>query len=142
MRAEAAATAARASEAGHGGGGRARGDAGRVRIGLLLGLALLAVAAYGGLQLAKHYWAYWNLGEEANRVATDLVAGQVREEGARQTIRLRAADHGIHFEDKDIQITIEPRAATVAFAWETAVNLPWYTFPLSFQVNATSRRTR
>ena len=119
-----------------------RRDAGRVRIGLILGLAVLAVAAHGGLQVGKHYWAYWNLSEEANRMATELVGGQVREEGARQIIQLRASEYGLKFEEKDIQIALEPRVATIAFAWEASVDLPWYSFPLAFQVTVTSRRTR
>jgi hypothetical protein len=124
------------------GGSARRRDAGRVRIGLILGLAVVAVAVYGGVQLAQHYWAYWNMSEEANRVATDLVAGQVQQEGARKLIRSRAAEFGLQFEDKDIQITIEPRVASISFEWQRSVDLPWYTVPLAFQVNAVSRRTR
>lgn len=123
-------------------GGPGRGAGGRVRIGLILGLAAGAVAVYGGLQLAQHYWAYWNMSEEANRVATELVAGQAQEEAARRMIRARADEYGLRFEDKEIEITREPRVATIRFAWEAAVDLYWYRYPLAFQVDATSRRTR
>lgn len=116
--------------------------AGRIRLGLILGLAVAAVGIYGGTQLAWHYWAYWNLREEAERWAIEGAAGQAQEAAIRRQVVLKGREYGIQFREEDIQTSLQSGAVSVSFAWQTSVELPGYSHPLYFQVNVSSRRVR
>ncbi len=115
---------------------------GRIRIGLILVCALVAVGIYGGIQLSYHYWAYWNLREEAERVAIDVAANERALVNARPMIIARAREYDITLTENDIGITREPASVTISFAWERSIEFPYYTFPVNFQVNATIRPSR
>ncbi len=116
---------------------RAAGAAGRIRVGLILALALLAVGIYGGGQLAYDHWAYWNLQEEADRAAVEVAAKGVETQG-RQMVQAKAQEYGLQLADEEIVIKVQGGVATVAFAWERPIEFPGYTYTLSFQVSATS----
>ena len=115
---------------------------GRIRFGLLLGLAILAVTVYGGAQAAQAYWTYWNLREEAERAALEVAAKEGQESLGRQMVQAKAREYGLQFEEKDIRIAVESGAVTVSFGWESPIEFPRYTYVLHFQVNATTSRRR
>ncbi len=115
---------------------------GRIRFGLILGLALVAVAIYGGSQAAYHYWAYWNLREEGDRASIEAAARDGQQATARRMVQAKAREYGLEFEDKDIQISVEGGVVTVSFAWERPIEFPGYTYTLRFQVIATTSRRR
>ncbi len=119
----------------------ARAD-GRIRIKLILGLAVVAVGVYAGSQAAYHYWAYWNLKEEAERAAIEVASKDGQEAAGRQMIQAKAKEYDLQFEDKEIQINTQSGMVTVAFAWERPIEFPGYTYTLAFQVNATTSRRR
>ena len=116
--------------------------AGRIRFGLLLGVAIVAVGIYGGSQGAYHYWTYWNLAEEAQRAAIEVASKDGQEGAGRRMIQVKAQEYGLQFEEKDIQIGTQSGVVTVAFAWERPIEFPGYTYTLAFQVNATTSRRR
>ena len=116
--------------------------AGRIRLGLLLGFTLLALGIYGGVQASYHYWAYWNLKEEAERAAIEVAAKEEAQGSARGMIIAKAREYDIVFTEKDIAIKSAPTSITVSFAWERNIELPYYSLPLTFQVNTSIRRTR
>lgn len=116
---------------------------GRIRIGLVLGLAVVAIGLYVGSQAAIEYWAYWNLQEEAERAALEVAARDGQAGLGRQMVQAKAREYGLEFRDEDIQVTVQGGAVTIAFSWERPVQLPGYTYPLTFQVNVTtSQRVR
>ncbi len=119
----------------------ARAD-GRIRITLILGLAIVAVGIYAGSQAVYHYWAYWNMKEEAERAATEMATKDGQEAMGRQMIQAKAQEYGLQFEDKEIQISTQSGMVTVSFAWERPIEFPGYTYSLAFQVNATTSRRR
>ena len=118
--------------------------AGRIRFGLILGLAVLAVGIYAGVQFASHYWAYWNLQEEAERQALDLVVrdSPMQQETARQRMVKKAQEFDVTLDPKEIVITSAPEQVTISFSFERTIELPGYTHPLTFHVTVSSRRVR
>lgn len=116
---------------------------GRIRLTLILGLAILAVAIYGGGQAAFHYWTYWNLREEAERAAIEVAAREGQEALGRQMVQAKAREYNLYLEDKDIQITAQGGVVTVSFAWRASIQFPGgYSYPLSFRVSASTSRRR
>ncbi len=115
---------------------------GRIRIALILGLAIVAVGIYAGSQGAYHYWTYWNLKEEAERAAIEVASKDGQEALGRQMIQAKAREYDLQFEDKEIQISTQSGMVTVSFAWERPIEFPGYTYPLTFQVNATTSHRR
>ena len=117
-------------------------SAGRIRIKLILGLVLLALGIYVGVQASYHYWSYWNLKEEAERGALEVVAKEGGQILARQLIIAKAREYDIALDEQAIIITSASDRVTVSFAWQRTIELPGYVYPLSFQVIATTRRVR
>jgi hypothetical protein len=115
---------------------------GRIRIKLILGLALLALGIYVGVQAAYHYWAYWNLKEEGERAAIEVAASEAGQPLARKMIIAKAREYDIVLNEQAITITPAPDRVTVSFGWQRTIELPGYIYPLSFQVTATTRRAR
>jgi len=118
--------------------------AGRIRIKLILGLALLALGIYGGVQLAYHYWAYWNLREEAERQSLELaVRDNPRQyEVARQTLVSKAQEFNVPLDPREVVITSVPAQVTISFSFERTIEFPGYAYPVNFHVTASSHRVR
>ena len=114
--------------------------AGRIRFGLLLGLAIVVAGIYAGSQAAFHYWVYWNLQEQAERAALEVAARGGQEDLGRQMVQAKAREYGLELRGEDIQVSIQGGAVTISFAWERPIQLPGYTYPLAFQVNVTTTR--
>ena len=117
-------------------------SAGRIRIKLILGLVLLALGIYVGVQVSYHYWAYWNLREEGERAALEVAAKEGAQGVARRMIIAKAREYDIPLDEQAITITSASDLVTVSFAWQRTVELPGHVYPLSFQVTATTRRAR
>jgi hypothetical protein len=115
--------------------------AGRIRFGLILGLAIVAVGVYAGSQAAFAYWTYWNLWEEGERAAVELTA-RGTESQARQMVQAKAREYGLEFADEEIHIKAQGGVVTVSFAWESPIEFPRYTYTLRFKVDATSATRR
>jgi len=114
---------------------------GRIRFGLILGLAAAAVGIYAGGQAAFAYWTYWNLSEEAVRAAVEIAA-RGTEDQARQMVRAKAREYGLEFTDEEISVKVQGGVVTVSFAWESPIEFPRYTYTLRFKVDATSASRR
>jgi hypothetical protein len=117
---------------------------GRIRFGLILGLAVVALGIYTGVQLAYHYWAYWHLREEAERQSLELVVRDtpMQNETSRQMLVNKAQEFDVTLDPKEIAITSLPGQVTIAFSFERTLEFPGYTFPINFHVTVSSRRVR
>ncbi len=117
---------------------------GRIRFGLILGLAVLAVGLYAGVQFAAQYWAYWNLKEEAERQTLDLAVrdNPSQYESARRVLVSRAQEFDVTLDPQEISITSVSGQITISFSFDRTIEVPGYSHPLTFNVTASSRRIR
>jgi len=117
---------------------------GRIRFGLILGLAAVALGIYSGIQLAYHYWAYWNLREEAERAALELVVRDSpgQQDVARRMVLNKAREFGVELDPREVVIASLPENVTISFSFERTIEFPGYTYPLNFHVTASTRRVR
>jgi hypothetical protein len=114
----------------------AKHPAGKVRVGLLVGLTLLAAAGYYGIEVGGVYWRRYKL-EEA--VKQDLgYAGQLTDEAIHRQLLNHIAGLGLPPEAQRLTFvrTQQPRALQVSISYAETVNLLFTTgkIPVSLQV--------
>ncbi len=116
-----------------------RDRSGKVKIGLLLWLIVLAAVGYYGFQFGGMYWRRYEL-EEAVKQRLGY-AGQLTSEGIHQQLLNDIAGMNLPPEARNVRLveTRRPRALQVSISYTETVNLLFTTksFPMSIRIRRT-----
>lgn len=106
---------------------------GRIGLGALLFLLLVAIGIYLALKFVPPYWTYLSLQDPVKEAAM-AAAGQPGEDRARADLMRRAREAGVDLTDDDIQFTREGPQLVVRISWVAPVELPRVRYDLRFRI--------
>lgn len=116
-----------------------RDRSGKLRIGLLLWLAILAAVGYVGLEIGGVYWRRFRLEEHVKQQLA--YAGQLTNEAIRQRVLSDVASMRLPPEARNVHVveTERPRALQVSIAYVETANLLFTSrrFPVSIRLRRT-----
>jgi hypothetical protein len=108
---------------------------GRVRIGGLLLLLLLALAATLGIQALSAYADYLALADTVRLVVQDVSLGPQRVEEGEQRILAKARELQLPLSEREVVVHAEPGKVSARIRWQQSIGLWGYTIPLTFEIN-------
>ena len=106
---------------------------GRIRLGALLFLLLVAAGIYLAIKFVPPYWTYLSLQDPVKEAAMAAVT-QSGEDKARADLIRRAREEGLNLGEDDIQFTREGPQLVVRISWVAPVELPRYRYDLRFRI--------
>jgi hypothetical protein len=112
---------------------RVRSRRGRLPIGFLVTLAVVALVSIGGIAPARGYLRYYRM-KEAMQAQAGL-ASSAGDGEIRHRLRLKAAELGLPPDAQRITIRRRgrPREITVSTTWTDTVGLVVYSFPITYR---------
>jgi hypothetical protein len=108
---------------------------GRVRIGGLLLLLLLALTATLGVQALTAYADYLALADTVRLVIQDISFGPERVEEGQQRIMARARELQLPLSEREVVVEAVPGRLSARVRWQQSIGLWGYTIPLTFEIN-------
>ena len=108
---------------------------GRVRIGGLLLLLLLALAATLGIQALSAYADYLALADTVRLVVQDVSLGPHRVEEGEQRILAKARELQLPLSEREVVVQAGPGRVSARVRWQQSIGLWGYTIPLTFEIN-------
>jgi hypothetical protein len=108
---------------------------GRIRIGGLLVLLLLALAATLGVQALTAYADYLALADTVRLVIKDISLGPQRVEEGAERILARARELQVPLSDGEVVVQAVPGTLSARVKWQQSIGLWGYTIPLTFEIN-------
>lgn len=106
---------------------------GRISLGALLFLLVVAAGIYLGMKFIPPYWAYFNL-QDPVRDAARTALTQSGEPGARKELIARAKEEGVTLTDDNMSFTQEGPMLVMRVAWVARVELPRYRYNIPFRI--------
>jgi hypothetical protein len=111
---------------------------GKVRLGCLFTLLLLAVGMYYGVPVGSMYLRYWRLNQEMKTQAR--LAPSIDDATILRRIRRKVEDLGLPDAAKEVSIrrTLRPREIVIKTSYEETLELPFvrHTFALTPEVKS------
>jgi len=108
---------------------------GRVRIGGLLLLLLLALAATLGIQALSAYADYLALADTVRLVVQDVSLTPQRMEEGEQRILAKARELRLPLSEREVVLRAESGKVSARVRWQQSIGLWGYTIPLTFEIN-------
>ncbi|MBI4735980.1 MAG: hypothetical protein HY766_07960 [candidate division NC10 bacterium] len=106
---------------------------GRIGLGALLFLLLVAIGIYLAVKFVPPYWTYLSLQDPVKEAAMAAV-GRGGEDKARADLLRQAREAGLDLADEDIQFTREGPHLVVRINWVAPVELPRVRYDLHFRI--------
>jgi len=106
---------------------------GRISLGALLFLLVVAGGIYLGMKFIPPYWAYFSLQDPVREAALTAVT-QSGEPAARKELIAHAKEQGVTLTEDDIHFTREGPMMVVRVAWVARVELPRYRYNIPFRI--------
>lgn len=106
---------------------------GRIGLGALLFLLLVATGIYLAVKFAPPYWTYLSLQDPVKEAAMAAV-GPNGEDKARAELLRRVREAGLDLADEDIQFIREGSQLVVRISWVAPVELPRVRYDLHFRI--------
>jgi hypothetical protein len=116
------------------GGTAVRGKGGRISLGVLIFLAILALAIYLGFRLVPPYWEFYSLKEAARQGVVGASAPPYHDSDARDAVMEKARRLGVPLQEEDLSIVRDGNAISIEFSWKRDITLPGYIHHLTFAV--------
>jgi hypothetical protein len=111
-----------------------RSDKGRIGLGSLILLALLAAGIFLGLKIVPAYWEYYSLKEAARQGLVAASAPPYRDADAKDNVLEKAKRLGVPLGEGDLVFTRDTKSVSIEFSWEREVSLPGRIQRFSFAV--------
>ncbi|MEE9182578.1 MAG: hypothetical protein V3U33_08440, partial [candidate division NC10 bacterium] len=110
------------------------GEKGRVRIGNLLLLLLLAIGVYLGAQVISAYVDYLSLSEAVRLVVRDVHMTPERMEQGEERILAKAQELQLPVSKMQVVLTVDPDRIVARVRWQQPIGLFGFTIPLSLEI--------
>jgi hypothetical protein len=110
------------------------GKKGRVRIGHLLLLLLLAAGAYLGVQAISAYVGYWSLTDTVRLTVREIAMARERVEEGETRILAKAQQLQLPLSERQVIVTVDAERVLARVRWQHPIGLLGYTIPLSFEI--------
>ena len=117
---------------------RAMDPPGMTRLGMLIGLLVLASGIYLGAKFIPPYWAYLSMLDPVKEAAMAAAARGGDEERIRTGLIVKAREFGCQLAEENVEIVRDGNVVVVRVAWEVPVDLPRYRHTLRFHVESQS----
>ena len=114
---------------------RAMDPPGMTRLGMLVGLLVLASGIYLGAKFIPPYWAYLSMLDPVKEAAM-AAAARGNEERIRTGLIVKAKQFGFELDGEKVEIVQDGNIVVVRVAWEVPVDLPRYRHTLRFRVES------
>ena len=111
-----------------------RSDKGRIGLGSLILLALLAAGIFLALKIVPAYWEYYSLKEAARQGLVAASAPPYRDVDAKDSVLEKAKRLGVPLREGDLVFTRGTESVSIEFSWEREIPLPGLIQRLSFTV--------
>jgi len=107
---------------------------GRVKIGGLLLLLLLALAATLGIQALSAYADYLALADTVRLVVQDVSLAPQRVEEGKERILAKARELQLPLSEREVVLQAESGKISARVGWQQPIGLWGYTIPLTFEI--------
>ena len=106
---------------------------GRLPVGFLVALAVVALLLYGGIAPARGYLRYYRMKEEMQVQAG--LASNAADDEIRHRLRVKATELGLPPDAQRVTIRRRgrPREITISTSWTDTVALVVYAFPITYR---------
>src|SRR5574341_1105369 len=111
---------------------------GKIRLGVVVFLALVASAGYLGTKFIPPYWAYLSMYDPVKEAAMAAAVRRQDDVKVRASLIERAREEGIALTDEDIEFTRNGTVLALRVSWVVPVDLPRYRYDLRFQIVETA----
>lgn len=113
--------------------GRLRGRTGKLPVGFLVTLAVVAAGVYYAIRPARGYVKYYMMKDEM-RVQVRFASNQT-DDDIRRRLRTKAGELGLPASAQRISIRRRgrPREITVTTSWPDTIFLPFYAIPITYR---------
>ena len=111
---------------------------GRVRLGVVLFLLVVASGGYLCTKFAPPYWTYFSLQDPVKEAAMMAATRPQDEAKLRTGLIERAREEGLSLTDEDIEFIRDGPTLAVRVRWIVPVDLPRYRHTLHFQIEQTA----
>ncbi|HTU01756.1 MAG TPA: hypothetical protein VMG58_08060 [Candidatus Sulfotelmatobacter sp.] len=112
-----------------------RREWGASRLGILVGLVLLAAGAYVLVELVPPYWTYLSLMDPVKEAAMVATRDEAK---ARESLLAKAREAGLNLEDDAVECRRDENSAIVRLSWSVPVDIPGYRRTLNFSIEKRS----
>lgn len=119
------------------GGPSAPGGPGRVNVGFLLFLLLVASGIYLATNFIPPYWNYYSMRDRTREAILTTAGPGGKDQEALDMIVGRARELQIPLREEDIRIVRTSDRMTIFYAWEIVVTVFGKPYPLQFRVEET-----
>lgn len=109
-------------------------EKGRVRIGNLLLLLLLAIGVYLGVQVISAYVDYLSLTETVRLVVRDVHMTPDRVEQGEERILAKAQELQLPVSKMKVILTVDPDRIVARVRWQRPIGLFGFTVPLTLEI--------
>jgi len=111
-----------------------RSDEGRIGLGILVFLFLLAAVIYFGFKLIPPYWEYYSLKEAARQGLVAAAAPPHRDADVRDAVIEKAKFLGVPLGEGDLVVVRDKQTVSIELSWERDVPLPGRVQHFSFTI--------
>jgi len=110
------------------------GEGGRIGLGVLIFLAILALAIYLGFRVVPPYWEFYSVKEAARQGVVAASAPPYHDSDAKDAVMEKVRRLGIPLQEEDLSIVRDGNAVSIEFSWKRDIVLPGYIRQLTFAV--------
>jgi len=107
---------------------------GRIGLGPLVFILLLAGGIYFAFKLIPPYWEYYSLKEAARQGLVAAAAPPHRDADAKEAVMAKAKSLGLPLGEGDLVVVRDKQRVSIEFSWERDVSLPGYVQHFSFTI--------
>ena len=106
---------------------------GKIRLGAVLLILVVAAAIYLAIKLAPPYWTYLSMKDPVKEAAMAILS-TTDEATMRADLIRRAQQQGLTLDDDNIDITRDNAMLVIRVTWVAPVDLPRYRHILRFRI--------
>ncbi len=107
-------------------------------LGCLVWLVLIAVVGFVGFKFGEAFWTYYQVREQVRQALTWTVAsGPKSEAEIVQRVISEVRSEEVQLTPRNVRINQTSDSLTLIVSWTREVELPFYTYPLDFEVRLT-----
>jgi hypothetical protein len=104
-------------------------------------LVLIAIVVFLGFKFGEAFWTYYQVREQVRQALTWTVAGDPKPEAEIvQRVISHVRTEEVQLTPRNVRIAQTPDSLTLIVSWTQEVELPFYTYPLDFEVSLTETK--